>query len=85
MGHVTMVYTGTRVAEHLGGGPESWDLQGSEGPGLLSPSTLQRSLRLLQPCVWSLQVQAAQRSELVLFRLPSYVKVYTIEFLNKYV
>lgn len=70
--------------EHLGKGPKSWDLQGSEDPGQF-PSFLERSLWLLQPYVWSLRVQTARRSEHVLSRLPSYVKVYTIEFLNKYV
>lgn len=35
--------------------------------------------------VWSLRVQTARRSEHVLSQHPSYVKVYTIEFLNKYV
>lgn len=48
LGHGTCdngLHRSHRVAEHLGRGPESRDLQGSEGPGLLSPSTLERSLK----------------------------------------
>lgn len=78
MGHVTVVCTGTRVAENLGRGPESWDLQGVKALVcyLIHPAKVSAAAAALS---------GAQRSEYVLFRLPSYVKVYTIEFLNKYV
>lgn len=84
--HDSGLHRSCRGAEHVGRRPESWDPQRSEALG----SYLHPPWKGLCGCystiyAWSLRVQTLQRSELVLSRLPSYVKVYTIQFLNKYV